>query len=140
MSYGLQRYQKARAETTSREDILLMLYEGAIRFLNQSIVEFEDKGNLAEHKRLLGRGRSIIEEFQNTLDFEKGMEIATNLFELYEYMLYALTQANVTRDMEHVRSVIRVLEILLDGWRGAAKQVKSGSVNLNPLGMRLEGV
>lgn len=140
MSYGLQRYQKARVDTTSREDILLLLYEGAIRFLNQSIRELEENGNLGEHKRLLGRGRSIIEEFQNTLDFEKGLELSVNLFELYEYMLYALTQANLTRDMEHVRSAVRVLEILQEGWRGAVLQVKSGNAATAAPGIRPGGV
>lgn len=137
-SYGLQRYQSTRATTTSREDILIMLYEGAIRFLERSIAE-KEMGNLAQHKNFLRRGRAIIEEFQNTLDFEKGGDIALQLFELYTVMLDYLTQANITQDMVHVRNTIRLLNILLDGWREAVVVFKkSGGVGAEGGGMAAE--
>lgn len=126
-SYGLQRYQSARTNTASREDILIMLYEGAVRFLERSIAEHE-MGNLAQHKNFLRRGRTIIEEFQNTLDFEKGGDIALQLFDLYTVMLDYLTQANITRDMSHVRNTLRLLNILLDGWREAVVVYKKGNL------------
>lgn len=123
MTYGLQRYQSAKTKTASREDILIMLYEGAIRFLEQSIQALE-ADNLSEHKRLLGRGRAIIEEFQNTLDVELAGELGVALFDLYQYMLTLLSRANITRDMASVREVIGLLQTLLDGWRDAVAQVK----------------
>lgn len=125
MTYGLHRYQSTKAKTASQEDILIMLYEGAIRFLEQSI-QAHEAGQLGEHKRLLGRGRAIVEEFQNTLNMEVGGELANVLFDLYQYMLDLLTKANMNREMGHVREVIGLLQNLLDGWREAVGQVKRG--------------
>ena len=105
MSYGLRSYKTSRANTASREDLLILLYEGAIRFLERSIAEMEAR-NLSEHKMFLRRGLAIIAELQNTLDFEKGEDLAVQLFELYGFMIGRLTQANVTQDMSHIRIVI----------------------------------
>lgn len=127
MSYGLKRYQQSRTEMASRGDILIMLYEGAIRFLEQSIQEFEGKKGfdyMARHKTLLRKGRAIIEEFQNTLDFDAGGEISFQLNDLYIFMLDSLTQANITRDISYIRRVINLLSTLLDGWRGAVAVTK----------------
>ncbi|MBF0141961.1 MAG: flagellar export chaperone FliS [Magnetococcales bacterium] len=124
MSYGLKRYKTSRANTASREDLLLLLYEGAIRFLERSLVLKEEK-KLADHKMALRRGLAIIAELQSTLDFEKGGDLALQLFELYGYMLDQLTHANIAQDMEPIRIVIKHLNTLLEGWREAVRQVKS---------------
>ncbi|MBF0584963.1 MAG: flagellar export chaperone FliS [Magnetococcales bacterium] len=125
MSYGLRSYKTSRANTASREDLLILLYEGAIRFLERAIAEMEAK-NLSEHKMYLRRGLAIIAELQNTLNFEKGEELAVQLFDLYGFMINQLTQANVTQDMSHVRVVIANMNTLLEGWREAVRQVKLG--------------
>ena len=123
MTYGLKTYQSTRATTASREDLLIMLYEGAIRFLEPSIAA-KDEGNLGDHKLHLGKGRAIIEEFQNTLDMEVGGDLAYQLFELYAFMLDHLTKANLHMEMAPIREVIDMLTVLLEGWREAVRQVK----------------
>ncbi len=55
MSYGLRKYRTSQANTASREDLLILLYEGAIRFLERAISEMEAK-NLSEHKMYLAKG------------------------------------------------------------------------------------
>ncbi|MEO5365920.1 MAG: flagellar export chaperone FliS [Magnetococcus sp. WYHC-3] len=125
MTYGLRSYKSSRTTTASREDLLILLYEGAIRFLERSVVEFE-AGNLAEHKTCLRRGMAIIAEFQNTLDFNKGGELAIGLFELYGFMIANLTQANMRKEIEPIQQVVEQLKTLLDGWRVAVRQVKDG--------------
>ncbi|MBF0271225.1 MAG: flagellar export chaperone FliS [Magnetococcales bacterium] len=127
MSYGLRSYKSSRANTASREDLLILLYEGAIRFLERSIEELSN-GRLSDHKMSLRRGIAIVAELQNTLNFEKGGELAIQLFDLYGYMLDRLTQANLRKDPEFIREVIRHLNTLLDGWRDAVRQVKSEAV------------
>ncbi|MBF0177736.1 MAG: flagellar export chaperone FliS [Magnetococcales bacterium] len=127
MSYGLQSYKTSKATTASKEDLLIMLYEGAVRFLELSITEMEAK-HLAEHKMYLRKGLAIISELQSTLDFQKGGEVAIMLFELYGFMLEYLTQANLTKDVSYIREVITQLNTLLEGWRVAIKQVKAGAV------------
>lgn len=129
MSYGLRSYKTSRANTASREDLLILLYEGAIRFLERSITEFEAK-NLSEHKMFLRRGLAIVAELQSTLNFDKGGDLAVQLFDLYGFMIDRLTQANVTQDMSHIRLVLNNMNTLLEGWRDAVRQVKQGQVNL----------
>ncbi|MEO5377453.1 MAG: flagellar export chaperone FliS [Magnetococcus sp. DMHC-6] len=123
MSYGLKSYKTSKTYTASREDLLILLYEGAIRFLERSIKE-KESGTLSEHKMYLRRGLCIIAELQSTLDFQQGGDLAIQLFELYGYMLDRLTQANLTQDMEHISRVIGHLNTLLEGWRVAVAQVK----------------
>ncbi|MBF0154865.1 MAG: flagellar export chaperone FliS [Magnetococcales bacterium] len=127
MSYGLQSYKTSKATTASKEDLLIMLYEGAIRFLELSIAEKEAK-RLAEHKQYLRKGLAIVSELQSTLDFQKGGEVAIKLFELYGFMLEYLTQANITQEVSYIREVVDQLSTLLEGWRDAVKQVKAGTV------------
>ncbi|MBF0123995.1 MAG: flagellar export chaperone FliS [Magnetococcales bacterium] len=127
MSYGLASYKTSKTTTASREDLVIMLYEGAIRFLEKSILE-NDAGNLQPHKEFLRRGLAIISELQNTLDFQKGGDLAIQLFELYGFMLDRLTQANITRDNSCIRDVINQLNILLDGWRVAVKKYRAEQV------------
>lgn len=144
MSYGLRSYKSSRANTASREDLLILLYEGAIRFLERSIDELQS-GRLSDHKMNLRRGIAIIAELQNTLNFEKGGELAIQLFDLYGYMLDRLTQANLRKEAEYIREVIRHLNTLLDGWREAVRQVKNESIPPlppfeTPTTRRLEGL
>ncbi|MGN7611468.1 flagellar export chaperone FliS [Magnetococcales bacterium HHB-1] len=123
MSYALRSYKTSQTQTASREDLLILLYEGAIRFLERSIAEKEN-GNLSGHKEFLRKGIAIIAELQNTLDFQKGGDLSVELFKLYGFMLEYLTQANLTQDLAYVRKVIDQLGTLLEGWRVAVKQVK----------------
>lgn len=123
MSYGLRSYKTSRANTASREDLLILLYEGAIRFLERSISEYEGK-NLSEHKMYLRRGLAIISELQSTLNFDKGGELAMQLFDLYGFMIQQLTQANIKQEIPPIRVVITNMNTLLDGWRDAVRQVK----------------
>nr|CRH07719.1 Putative flagellar protein FliS [Candidatus Magnetococcus massalia] len=123
MSYGLRSYKSSRTNTASREDLLILLYEGAIRFLERSIQAFEE-GDFPEHKTKLQKTTAIVGELQNTLDFEKGGDLAMQLFDLYNYMLDQLTQVNIKRKIEPAHDVVDLLKTLLDGWRQAVRQVK----------------
>lgn len=141
MSYGLRSYKTSRANTASREDLLILLYEGAIRFLERSITEFEAK-DLGEHKMFLRRGLAIIAELQSTLNFEKGGDLAVQLFDLYGFMIDQLTKANIKQDMSHIRIVITNMNTLLEGWRDAVRQVKQeqSEVEADPHRRLLGGV
>ncbi|MBF0444293.1 MAG: flagellar export chaperone FliS [Magnetococcales bacterium] len=144
MSYGLRKYRTSQANTASREDLLILLYEGAIRFLERAIVEMEAK-NLSEHKMYLRRGLAIVAELQSTLDFDKGGDLSMQLFDLYGFMMERLSQANMKQDMSMIRTVINNLETLLDGWRDAVRQVKESqglqgvAPTPRPTGRRLAG-
>jgi flagellar protein FliS len=118
MEVSGQKAEVLDAADLSPLEILIQLYEGAIRFLEQAAIACEE-GMVDEFKESLGRGQRIIEEFQRTLDFTQGSGVSNQLNDLYGFMLDNLAQAKLTHDVQYVQQVIKNLQILLDGWRGA---------------------
>lgn len=109
-------YQNVQITTTDRGRLLLMMYEGAIKFLKQSRVGLEEK-DVAKFCRFLSKGQAIIAELMNTLDFEKGGTIARDLDRLYDFMLFYLSEANLHRDGEKVAKVIELLEVIYSAYK-----------------------
>lgn len=105
-------------------EILIQLYEGCIAFLNQASQACED-GRVDDFKDKLGRGKRIIEHFQNTLDYDSGGPVPNQLNDLYTFMLESLAQSGLTHEADYINRVVEQLEILLDGWRGARPLVLS---------------
>lgn len=114
-----QQYQEANLETASQGKLLLMLYDGAIRFLTQSAMAMEEQRWTDAHNFNL-RGQDIVTELLVSLNMDAG-EIADNLYQLYEYMNWRLVQANIKRDVRGVREVIGHLRELREAWVEAVK-------------------
>jgi flagellar protein FliS len=123
MKNAYQKYKQTSIQSASREKLLLMLYEGAIKFVKLAIVAAEQK-NIAERGMNLGRAYDIILELNNTLDHKVGGEIARNLEQLYMFMTEQLTKANITGDPQYLRNCLRILETLHEGWVKAIEQLK----------------
>lgn len=123
MSYGLGQYKKTSVETASKEQILLMLYQAAIKNCKKGIEAIEQK-NIAKKGEYIGKMQDIVVELSNSLDFEVGGEVAKELASLYDYILYSSTQANIKQDKSHLEGCLRVLNTLYDGWTEAIKQLK----------------
>ena len=112
------QYQQNQILTASPEQILLMLYDGAIRFTREAImgVEEDDLGHLHHG---IQKAMAIITEFSNTLDHRIGGEIAENLDALYNFMIRELTMANLHKDAEKLRTVETLLVDLRATWAEA---------------------
>lgn len=124
MSYGLGAYKKTSVETASKEQILLMLYQAAIKNCKKAIEAIEQK-NIAKKGEHIGKMQDIIVELSNSLDFEVGGEVAKELSSLYDYILYASTQANIKIDKTHLEGCLKVLNTLYEGWTEAIKTLKT---------------
>jgi flagellar protein FliS len=109
-------YQTVQITTTERGRLLLMMYEGAIKFLKQAKIGLEEK-DIAKFCRFLSKGQAIIAELTNTLDFEKGGSIARDLERLYDFMLFYLSEANLYRDGERVTKVIGLIDTIYSAYR-----------------------
>ncbi len=118
-----QKYKNQSVQTASREKILLMLYEGAIRFVKLSMQAVDNK-NIAERGINIGKTLDIVFELNNTLDHKVGGEIAKNLEQLYMYLTDELTKANITGKKEHLQNVLKILETLYSGWQKAVEELK----------------
>ena len=116
--YG--KYIENQILSASPEQILLMLYDGSIRFTRQAIRGIEE-GNLADFHHGISKSMAIITEFSNSLDHSIGGEIAEDLDALYNFMVRELTLANLHKDVEKLRVVEKLLVDLRATWGEAVE-------------------
>ncbi|OEU54977.1 MAG: flagellar export chaperone FliS [Desulfuromonadales bacterium C00003096] len=118
MNAYLNQYKSNQFDTASREQILIMLYDGAIRFTRQAINALETGD---QSGKILGiqKAMAIVAEFRNTLDHKIGGEIAANLDALYAYMIQCLAQANLKNDPQPLQVVDGLLSDLRATWKEA---------------------
>ena len=110
-------YRETAIATQNGGQLVLMLYDGAIKFLRLAVTELE-KGNFVGKGQYISKAQAIITELNTVLDMESGGEISRNLRSLYMFMLRHLTRANIDRDGKALLDVIAELETLNEGWRG----------------------
>ena len=127
-----EQYRNAQIETASPDRLLLMLYDGAIRFLGQAREALSRK-EIERSNHLLNRVQDIIAELMSTLDFEAG-EISRSLFRLYEYMNYRLIEANAKKDPAPAEEVERMFRDLREAWQQAAQMARAGSSKVTAAG------
>lgn len=115
------QYRQTQVMTSSRVQIVVLLYDAAIQSIELARVGIE-ANNPNDKGRFLGRAISIIGELNSVLDFEQGGEIARSLHRLYEYMLSELVTANARNDVRRLEGPLRCLSTLREGWREIATQ------------------
>lgn len=111
----MEQYKQAQIETATPERILVMLYEGAIKFLNLAAQALDDKQWETSHRNIL-KAEAILLELMSVLDMDIGGELATNLFNLYDYMYRLLVKANIDHQSAGIREVIGLLDNLRTAW------------------------
>ena len=116
---GVGTYQDAAVTTQSKGRLIVLLYEGAIKFMKLAIQELEANNNEAKG-RYINRARDIINELNAILDTDAGGEIAANLRKLYLFIDNRLSEANIKRDPQMIREVITLMEELNQGWKAIA--------------------
>jgi flagellar protein FliS len=120
------QYRCTQAQTARPADLVVMLYQGAIRFANQAILALEEGRLEAAHVALL-RAQDVLAELERVLDPSAG-PIAENLAALYLWARQRLIQANVRKDPRPAGEVVRVLRELLPAWEQAAQRAPAQRV------------
>jgi flagellar protein FliS len=120
---GYQAYQKNKYETASPHRLIAMLYDGAIRFMNQSIVNVQTQDIEAANVSL-NRAQDIMNELIICLNFEQGNEIAANLNNLYRYTIDLLIQANIQKTIEPIEEAIGIVKDIREAWQAIGREVK----------------
>jgi flagellar protein FliS len=123
MNYGLGAYKKTSIHTASKEQILLMLYQAAIKNCKKAMIAIDEK-KIAAKGEYIGKLQDIVMELNNSLDFEVGGKIAEELASLYDYLIFASTQANIKIEKEPLEGCLNVLNTLYSGWSDAIKQMR----------------
>jgi flagellar protein FliS len=120
----LAQYQRVQAETSSPGQLVVMMYEGCVRFIVRARVAFEAQDFETARISLL-RSQDIIAELIGSLNLEAG-DVATNLLRLYEYMHRRLVTANIRRDDAAAAEVEGLLRSLVPAWQEAVRQHAQG--------------
>jgi flagellar secretion chaperone FliS len=126
-------YQTQAILTASPGQLVLMLYDGALRFLAQAQAAMErdesDWRRIEVIHRNLQKAQNIIAELRGTLDHDAGGPVAANLDQLYEYYIRRLHEANVKKDRALVAEVEGMLRELRDGWSEMLQRTGGGGAN-----------
>lgn len=117
---GAEAYYQTHIQSRSPLELVVMLYDGAIRFLTQT-QEAMERGDLVAKRHAMSRSMAILAELQGMLDLEQGGEVAASLDSLYTYMIERLSVANAERDPKPIAEVVRLLGGLRDAWSQIAQ-------------------
>ncbi len=133
-----QHYLATQVATADRLQLVVMLYEGAIGFLEQA-KEGMAAQDAARKGRYLGKALDILAELSASLNFSESRELASQLFQLYTFMTQHLTRANLNWDIKAVEQVIAMLTTLKDAWQNVCQQARKGELDEVPEGKVLQG-
>lgn len=114
-----QSYRTIATQTATPGQLVLMLYEGAIRFSEQALAGFEHQDPLAFNQTVnnnLHRAQAIVTELNVVLDMRRGGEVAANFRRLYVYLDRRLQEANIRKQKAPITEVIGHLRVLRDSW------------------------
>lgn len=115
---GLKQYRSDELNTADPRKIVLLLYEGALNFL-QTAKECATLNDTSGRANNINRASAIIFELLNALDFEQGGKVANNLRDLYVFLLLRLIEANKGNKPAVIAECIPILETLHGAWNEA---------------------
>lgn len=121
------QYRQNSVETATPTRMVVMLYDGAIRFLTQALPAMYAR-QYDRQSELIGKAQDIIAHLRDTLDFAAGGPVAGHLSQLYTNLLDSLTDANIHDRPERVQSAIDALRELRDAWAEVDRQCQAGKV------------
>jgi len=119
-NYSANQY-RANSVNTSQEQLVVMCYDGMIRFL--TIAEQGINDNDVQKKIIhVNKVLAIIEELQSTLDFQRGGEIAVNLDRLYNFFSSQLMRVSLDNDLKALNHIKSMMQDLRTSWAKVAAE------------------
>jgi len=119
-SKGAQAYLQTQVQSRTPLELVVLLYDGALKFLGQAR-EAMTQRNLVAKREAMSRATAIIQELQHMLNMEAGGEVAERLDGLYTYILGRCYDANMRLDPSGLEESIRLLTPLRDAWSAIAE-------------------
>ncbi len=132
----LNAYKETHIKTASGGKLIVMIYNEAVRQLDYAIEALESgNARLDSVSNAIIKTQDLITELMVSLDFEKGGEIASNLFSLYMFFNRQLMEANVRKDAAILKSVHKFVADLRDAWQQAISKTSvkgqtTGGINI----------
>lgn len=119
-------YKEAQIETATPVKLVVILYDIIINSIDQALKYFETKRYDLSNKEL-SRAQDGIIELITALDFEKGQDIANNLYSIYLYCSKRLFEGNIEKNKDIILEVRNILSKLRDAW----EQISNMNQNVN---------
>ena len=116
---GYAAYETNKILTASPGELILMLYEGAIKFCNIAIVAIEKNDIEKAHTNIMKVER-IVEEFQASLDHK--YSVAEDFDNIYKYLNQRLLEANIKKEKDILEEVLKHLRTMRDTWKEVMKK------------------
>jgi len=124
----LNAYRANAVGSASPESLVVMLYDGAIRFLGAALRAFEHDDpldfNLTVHTNIT-KTQEIIRELNHALDLENGGELGQSLTSLYYYFDQRLQEANIKKDRAIIEEILSRISELRDAWSESLEKQKN---------------
>ena len=114
MSFAVAQYRSAGVETASPVQVVVQLYDGALKFLRQA-EEAIARGDAKTRGAVLTKAHAVVSELQSTLDNKHAPDLCNELDRLYEFVLHRITQAALSDDAP-LTPAINVLSQLRGAW------------------------
>jgi len=115
----LASYRTVAVDTASPGKLVLMLFDGALRFLDEAETGCqlpEGKQRVETVHNNLIKVQNIVQELQRCLDLRAGGEFAQNMFRIYDFMQTRLMEANVRKEPDNMQVVRKLLLDIRGAW------------------------
>lgn len=119
---GSKKYLEMRVNTASKEQLLLMLFDGATRFAEQARQKLDEKDIEPAHTLLL-KAQRIMVELMSSLDRGIGDDLYNNLIGLYNFVYFRLVNANLQHDAAAIDEALTILGSLRETWGTAVEKL-----------------
>ena len=126
MQRGLNAYRQTEVQSRTPLELVVMLYDAALKHILAAKTAIAQR-DIRARKEAIGRLLAIVGELQNTLDIERGGEIATSLDSLYAYMMGRIMEAVAGNNAAPLNEVERLIVTIREGWQGIATIPAAGS-------------
>ena len=124
----IKQYQTSNITTATPEKLMILLFDGAIQFLQKAKIAIAEN-NFKERSQNIDGARKIIRELMRTIDLENGNDVSKQLFKLYNRMAMNLIKANVMRNSGIVDQVIEDLTNIRWGFQKAI-EIQNGTISV----------
>jgi flagellar protein FliS len=143
---ALSAYRETRIKTASQGQLIIMLYDAAVKHLDHGLELLEnhatgkkDPGKIELINKAVLKTQEIITELMVSLDFEQGGEIAKNLFALYTWFNKELLEANIKQDIRRITIIRNMLNELRGAWNEVVAKNTSESPGKAVTGVNIAG-
>lgn len=126
-AYGSGQYRQTQVTTVDKGRLIILLYEGAIKFLREA-ARAQSEGDIPAKANFINRSLDIIGELSQSLNMQDGGDIAFNLKRIYQFWTDHLLKAKVVRDSTAMEDVIEMMTSLIEAWQVVCNDADASKV------------